>query len=96
MEMTLENIELVLERTKFWDKCRDKGLNSRQVKVLSKMLNKGNEKFEGGLNTKKYMAMTKTSRATAIRDIGELVEYGCIVQKGGTAGRNVRYELLIG
>ena len=59
------------------------------------MLNKGKEKFEGGLNTKKYMAISKISRAIAIRDIGEWLEYGCIVQKKGAAGRNVRYELLL-
>jgi Fic family protein len=94
MEMALENIEVVISKTKFWDKCRDKGLNSRQVKVLTKMLNKGKESFEGGLNTKKYMAMTKTSRATAIRDIGQLVEYDCLLQIE-SLGRNVRYELLV-
>jgi Fic family protein len=94
MEMALENIELVVEKTKFWDKCRDKGLNPRQIKVLTKMLNKGKESFEGGLNTKKYMAMTKTSRATAIRDIGQLVEYDCLLQIE-SLGRNVRYELLV-
>jgi len=39
------------------------------------------------------MAMTKTSRATAIRDMGALVEYGCLVQIQ-SVGRNVHYELL--
>ncbi len=42
---------------------------------------------------KKYMAITKTSRATAVRDIGELVFYGCIAQIEGSSGRNVRYEI---
>jgi len=92
MEMALEKIEVVIQKTKFWDKCRNKGLNARQVKVLTKMLNRGAESFEGGLNTKKYMAITKTSRATAIRDIGQLVEHACLVQIE-SLGRNVRYEL---
>jgi len=93
MEMALENIEVVIQKTKFWDKFRDKGLNSRQIKVLTKMLNRGTDGFEGGLNTKKYMAITKTSRATAIRDIGQLVEHACLVQIE-SLGRNVRYEIL--
>jgi len=61
--------------------------------VLGKVLDKGN--FEGGINTKKYMSMTKTSRATAVRDINELLEYGCIVQIEGSLGRNVRYEVKV-
>jgi Fic family protein len=53
----------------------------------------GNENFEGGLNTKKYISLTKVSKATAIRDITSLIEYGCIKQIDGTAGRNIRYEI---
>ena len=94
IQMALENIDFVVKKTKFWDKCRDKGLNVRQVKVLTKMLNSTKGNFEGGLNTKKYMAITKTSRATAIRDIGQLVEYDCLIQIE-SIGRNVRYELLL-
>ena len=93
MEMTLERINSIIKKTKFWDNCRDKQLNSRQQKVLTKLFDKGAENFLGGLNTKKYMAIAKTSRATAIRDISTLVEYECIVQKEGTAGRNVSYVL---
>jgi len=93
MEMALERIDEVISKTKFWDRCRDKSLNIRQLKVLNKVLDKGN--FEGGINTKKYMAITKTSRATAVRDINELLEYGCIVQIEGSLGRNVRYEVIV-
>ncbi|MCH9740126.1 MAG: DUF4172 domain-containing protein [Epsilonproteobacteria bacterium] len=91
MEMALERIDEVIAKTKFWDRCRDKSLNARQLKVLGKVLEKGD--FEGGINTKKYISMTKTSRATAVRDINELLEYGCIVQIEGSLGRNVRYEV---
>lgn len=35
------------------------------------------ENFEGGINTKKYMAITKVSKDTAVRDIKELVDKGC-------------------
>ena len=53
----------------------------------------GNENFEGGFNTKKYISLTKVSKATAVRDITALVEFGCIKQIEGTQGRNVRYEI---
>jgi len=93
MEMSLERIEQVIAKTKFWDRCREKSLNSRQLKVLTKVLDKGD--FEGGINTKKYISITKTSRATAVRDIKELLEYGCIRQIEGSSGRNVRYGVRI-
>ena len=41
------------------------------------------------------MAITKTSKASAIRDLTQLLEYGCIRQVEETDGRNIRYELLV-
>lgn len=87
-----KDIDSIVKKTRFWDTHRQKVLNQREIKVLTKMLE--NEEFLGGLSTKKYMAITKTSKATAIRDIKELVTYGCIRQISDTKGRNVRYELL--
>ena len=52
MKQSLKNIEYLIQKTKFWDKHRSKGLNERQIKVLNKILDVGNENFEGGLNTK--------------------------------------------
>ena len=57
------------------------------------MLDMGNENFEGELNTKKYISLTKVSKATAVRDITALVEFRCIKKIDGTAGRNIRYEI---
>jgi len=95
MEIALETIDAVVKKTKFWDRCRDKQLNTRQLKVLAKIFDKGAENFIGGINTKKYMAIAKTSRASAVRDLIQLLEYGCIRQIEATAGRNIRYELMI-
>ena len=93
MQQALRNIEYLIQKTKFWDIHRKQALNERQIKVLNKILDMGSENFQGGLNTKKYIALTKVSKATAIRDISELLEYGCIVQVEGTAGRNIRYKV---
>ncbi len=91
MLSALKNIEFLIKKTKFWDKYRDKSLNKRQVKVLNRILDIGMENFEGGLSTKKYMSLTKVSKATAVRDIAQLVELGCIEQIEGSSGRNIRY-----
>ncbi len=90
-----KQIEYLIEKTKFWDRHRADNLNDRQVKVLNKILDIGSENFEGGISTKKYMAMTKKSKATVVRDIQELVEKGCLAQVEGTSGRNVRYRVKI-
>ena len=95
MQQALKNIEYLIQKTKFWDKHRKNALNERQIKVLNKILDMGSENFEGGINTKKYMALTKISKATAIRDITELLDFGCIEQITGSAGRNVRYKVKI-
>jgi len=93
MTHALKNIEYLVQKTKFWDTHRQNALNERQIKVLNKILDMGAENFEGGINTKKYISITKVSKATAVRDIAGLLEFGCIKQVEGTQGRNVRYEV---
>jgi len=93
MNMAHKNIEYIIQKTKFWDKHREDNLNERQIKVLNKILDIGSENFQGGLNTKKYMAITKKSKSTVVRDIQELVALGCIEQVEGSSGRNIRYEI---
>ncbi len=95
IENSLEQIKVITQKTKFWDKAREYPLNKRQLKVLNKLLDKGIENFEGGLSTKKYANMVSTSIATAKRDITGLVDYGLIEQVEGSAGRNVRYAISV-
>ena len=93
IDRSLEHVKKVLDKTLFWDKARRYTLNQRQIKVLNKLLDAREDGFEGGLSAKKYLSMTKTSLATAKRDISDLVEKGLIVKFEGSAGRNTRYVL---
>ena len=93
MQSGLKSIEYLVQKTKFWDKYREHALNKRQIKVINKILDIGSENFEGGISTKKYISLTKVSKATAVRDISGLVELGCIKQIEGSSGRNIRYKL---
>jgi len=95
MQSGLKSIEYLIQKTKFWDRHREQSLNERQLKVINKILDIGNENFEGGISTKKYISLTKVSKATAVRDISQLVEFGCIKKLEGSSGRNIRYELNI-
>lgn len=92
--MGLKKVNIVVQKAKFWNKIKIEALNSRQIKVLNKLLEYQKGEFEGGLSTKKYISMTKTSKPTAIRDIQQLVSLGYLRQIKGTAGRNTKYKLV--
>jgi Fic family protein len=56
------------------------------------MLDAGRGEFEGGLTTRKYVSITNVSRATAFREMDQLVKLGILKQNPGR-GRSVSYEL---
>lgn len=56
------------------------------------MFEAGVDGFQGGMTAKKYMAIAKTSKATATRDLQHLNEIRALQVLG--AGRSVRYELV--
>jgi hypothetical protein len=62
-------------------------LNERQRKAPNRLLDAGPDGFAGGMNTRKYMGLTKTSRATAYRELADLVEKGCL-RPTGQGGRS--------
>lgn len=66
-------------------------INKRQEKALLRMFKEGPDGFEGGLNAEKYIAITKTTRATATRDLSDLVQRGALVKTGEL--RHTRYFL---
>lgn len=88
-----KTIAKTLAKARFWLHHQAVELNERQRKVLNRLLDAGPHGFEGGMTTRKYMGMTKTSRATAYRELTELVESGCLQPMGG-GGRSSAYELV--
>ena len=45
------------------------------------------------MSTRKYMSLTKTSRATAYRELSDLVAKGCL-RPSGKGGRSSAYEVV--
>jgi Fic family protein len=86
-------ISKVLKKAEFWRVHAQTELNKNQRKVINKLLEVGPEGFEGGLTTRKYVSMTRTSRATAYRDIVDMVKKG-ILFSNKNKGRSVSYLLL--
>jgi Fic family protein len=91
IEISLQQVQIAIQKANFWDRAREYALNTRQIKVLNRLLDAGVDGFEGGLSTKKYISIAKTSPATAKRDIADLLSKNLISQVEGTAGRNVKY-----
>jgi Fic family protein len=83
-------IDFTLRKIKVFDLFREK-LNDRQKKVLQKMYSFGIDGFEGGMTAKKYISITKTSKATATRDLQELERLGVLITFG--SGRSVHYKI---
>lgn len=89
-EKTVAN---TLAKARFWLRHQASALNERQRKALNRLLDAGRDGFEGGINTRNYMSLTKTSRATAYRELADLVEKGCLTPTG-KSGRSSGYEIV--
>ncbi len=81
-------IKRVVKKSIFWQENREVAMNERQVKVVNKLW----DGFEGKLTTSKWAKMTKTSQATALRDINDLIEKG-ILCASNEGGRSMNYLL---
>jgi len=87
---TETQVEFVLKKARFFERFRDQ-MNPRQQKAINRVFQEGPEGFRGGLNARKYKNLTEVSKATATRDLQDLVKKGSLVPTG--AGRSARYEI---
>lgn len=85
------DIQFVLKKARFWREYGDR-LNPRQITVVQRMLKEGRKGFEGGMSAKKYEGLTGCSKATATRDLTELLDMKCFV-RSQLGGRSTSYEL---
>jgi Fic family protein len=83
-------LDFLIEKTKLFDRFRGI-LNERQTKVIARMFREGPEGFKGGLSAENYIRITGASRATATRDLHDLVEKGAMLRQG--ALKSTRYFL---
>lgn len=89
-QATLRTIGFHIEKARFYDRFRDL-FNDRQAKVIARMFREGPEGFKGGLSAENYIAITRTSRASATRDLRDLLAKGVLVRTGER--RYSRYHL---
>ena len=74
-------IEFLINKAKLYDRLRGQ-LNPRQEKVLTGLFREGPEGFIGGLSAEKYIGITGAPRATATRDLQDLVGKGALLRCG--------------
>ncbi len=79
-------------KSRFWEVHQLTDINKRQEKVLNRLLDVGKEGFVGGMTTRKYMQLTRTSRATAYRELSDLVDKRCL-KPIASKGRSAAYEI---
>jgi Fic family protein len=83
-------IQFILEKARYFEDFRNK-LNERQTKVALRLFQEGPEGFKGGLSAENYIRISKTSPATATRDLAEMVALGALKKTGKL--RHTRYYL---
>lgn len=88
---------LVMQKTRFWQRHSQTALTERQIKVLNRLLDdgagqEGAEGFKFGINAEKYKSLAKVSKATATRDLTDLLSKGCLMKLPG-GGRSTRYTI---
>jgi len=88
LETSKQTFRTVRDRTSFWERANAIGLNDRQRRMLSSLL----DGFEGKLTTSKWAALCKCSQDTASRDIAPLVAAG-LFELGPAGGRSTSYSL---
>lgn len=95
LEQALLRVDRVIIKATFGQRHATTVLNKRQIKVLNRLRDTAGEEFEQGINARKYQSLAKVSKATATRDLAELLEKGCLSKLPG-GGRSTRYTVLLG
>lgn len=78
---TQRMIDFLIYKGKFYQQF-DHQLNQRQTKVIERIFREGVDGFKGGLSAENYISITGAARATATRDLQNLVEIGAFTKTG--------------
>jgi len=86
-------VKHALDKASFRQRATTLAVNDRQIKVLNRLLEAGNTElgggFLGGMTAEKYSKITGISKATATRDLSELLRHGLLKVEG--VGKATRY-----
>jgi len=86
-----KNLEIILDKSRFWDKHKFTSINDRQRLVLNYLYD-NYDKGTGVLRTSTYANLAKCSTVTALRDLQDLVSKKILMQEG--SGKKTNYLIL--
>jgi Fic family protein len=92
-DRSMDVMQAALDKSRFWAAQAGLTLNDRQRRLLRRLLDAGDGGFPGGLNVEKYLKMTDASKATATRDLGDLLRRGLLHTTG--QGKALRYYVSV-
>jgi Fic family protein len=92
-QASMKLIDQAIEKSRFWAQHSQTSLNLRQRKVIQRLLDDGDGGFLGGMSTAKYVKMTGASKATATRDLTDLLQEGLLFTRG--QGKSSRYFVAV-
>lgn len=87
---TIRRIDFLIEKIQFFDRFSTQ-INARQLKVIKRLFDAGQNGFKGGLSAENYMKIAKTSASTATRDLKDLVKKQIFIRSGTL--KSTRYSL---
>lgn len=82
-------IDQALEKARYWSAHAGDQFNDRQRKALKRLLDAGDGGFLGGLTADKYCKITGASKATATRDLADLLQKNALFLLG--IGKATKY-----
>ncbi len=80
-----------ITKSAFWQRATEQSINERQHKILARLVEAGDGGFLGGMTADKYAKMTGASKATATRDLADLLAKSLLVVEG--VGKATRYAV---
>ena len=85
-------VAFTMQKARFYN---DHGslLNERQHKAIERMFEEAPSGFKGSMNARKYIGITGASKATATRDLQDLLARGFFRVRG--TGRSTSYDLAL-
>jgi Fic family protein len=88
------SLDGVVNRARFWATNSSLTFNFRQAKAINAWLGFGEVAFPNGITNAKYASITQTSKATATRDLSELVQFGVFAAVPHKGGRSTAYRFV--
>lgn len=80
-----------IAKSAFWQRATEQSINERQHKILARLFEAADGGFLGGMTADKYAKMTGASKATATRDLADLLAKSLLVVEG--VGKATRYAV---